>query len=65
LPERRLPDGSRIVEDLLKDAEPAIAGTPDPVKTKYLLRLNRELLELYASRGWAIRSIKIAKPRSG
>jgi hypothetical protein len=54
LPERRLPDGSRIVEDLLKDAEPAIAGTPDPVKTKYLLRLNRELLELYASLGRAM-----------
>jgi hypothetical protein len=28
-----------------------IAGTPDSVKTKNLLRLNRELLELYASRG--------------
>jgi hypothetical protein len=60
LPERRLPDGSRIVEDLPKDAEPAIAGTPDPVKTKYLLHLNHELLEFYASRGRAI-----ARTRSG
>jgi hypothetical protein len=42
------------VEDLLKEAGPAIAGTPDPAKTKNLLRLNRELLELYASRGRAI-----------
>ena len=48
------PIGSRIVEDLLKDAEPAIASTPDPAKTKNLLRLDRQLLELYASRGRAI-----------
>jgi len=48
------PTGSRIVEELLKDAEPAIAGTPDPAKTKNLLRLDRRLLELYAVRGRAI-----------
>ena len=48
------PTGSRIVEDLLKEAEPAIAGMPDPAKTKNLLRLDRRLLELYASRGRAI-----------
>jgi hypothetical protein len=36
---------------LLKDAEPVIAGTPDPAKTKNLLRLDRQLLELYVSRG--------------
>jgi hypothetical protein len=48
------PTGSRIVEELPKDAEPAIAGTPDPAKIKNLLRLNHELLELYASRGRAI-----------
>ena len=45
------PIGSRIVEDLLKDAEPAIAGMPDPAKIKNLLRLDRLLLELYVSRG--------------
>ena len=43
------PTGSRMVEDLLKDAEPAIAGTPDAAKIKNLLRLDRRLLELYAS----------------
>ena len=43
-----------VVEDLLKDARPAIAGTPDPAKTRNLLRLDRQLLELYASRGRAI-----------
>ena len=48
------PTGSRIVEDLLKDAEPAIAGTPDPAKTKNLLRLDHRLLVFYASRGRAI-----------
>jgi hypothetical protein len=42
---------ARIVEDLLKDARPAIAGTPDPAKTRNLLRLDRQLLELYVSRG--------------
>ena len=45
------PTGSRIVEDLLKDAEPAIAAMSDPAKTRNLLRLDRQLLELYASRG--------------
>jgi hypothetical protein len=45
------PTGSRIVEDLLKDAEPAIAGMRDPAKTRNLLRLDRQLLELFASRG--------------
>src|SRR6516164_10972162 len=44
------PTGSRIVEDLLKEAEPAIASTPDPAKTKNLLHLNRELLELHEPR---------------
>jgi hypothetical protein len=39
---------------LLKEAEPAIAGTPDPAKTKNLLRLDRQLLELYVSHGRAI-----------
>ena len=48
------PIGSRIVEDLLKVAEPDIASTPDPAKTKNLLRLDRRLLELYAVRGRAI-----------
>jgi len=38
------------VEDLLKEAEPAIASTPDPAKTKNLLHLNRELLELHEPR---------------
>ena len=32
----------------MKDAEPAIAGTPDPAKTKNLQRLNRELGCCYA-----------------
>ena len=48
------PTGSRNVEDLLKDAEPAIASMPDPAKTRNLLRLDRRLLELYAVRGRAI-----------
>jgi len=38
------PTGSRIVEDLLNDAEPAIARMPDPAKTGNLLRLDRRLL---------------------
>jgi hypothetical protein len=46
--------GSRIVEDLLKEAAPAIAGTPDLSKIRNLLRLDRRLLELYAVRGRAI-----------
>ena len=65
MPERRLPDSLRIVEDLLKDAEPAIAGTPNPAKTKNLLRLNRELLELYASRGRAIAAYANPKAEYG
>jgi hypothetical protein len=36
---------------LLKEAAPAIARMPYPAKTKNLLRLDRQLLELYASRG--------------
>ena len=48
------PTGSCLVEDLLEDAEPAIAGTPDPAKTKNLLCLDRQLLELYAVRARAI-----------
>ena len=43
------PTGPGIVDAMLKEAEPAIAGTPDPAKTKGLLRLNRD-----ASRGRAI-----------
>jgi hypothetical protein len=39
------PTGSCLVEDLLKEAAPAIARMPDPTKTKNLLRLNRELLD--------------------
>jgi hypothetical protein len=39
---------------MLKEAEPAIAGMPDPEKIKNLLRLDRRLLELYVSRGRAI-----------
>jgi hypothetical protein len=35
----------------LKDAEPAITGLRDPAKIKNLLRLDRQLLELYASCG--------------
>ena len=50
---------------LLKDAEPAIASTPDPAKTKNLLRLNRELLELYASRGRAITAFTNRKAALG
>ena len=48
------PTGSRIVDAPLKEAEPAIAGTSDPAKTKNLQRLDRRLLELDASRGRAI-----------
>ena len=48
------PRGSRIVKALLTDAAPAVAGIRDPAKIKNLLRLNHELLELYASRGRAI-----------
>ena len=48
------PTGPGIVDAMLKEAEPAIAGTPDPAKIKNLLRLDRRLLELYASRGRAI-----------
>ena len=61
-----------MVEDLLKDAEPAIAGTPDAAKIKNLLRLDRQLLELYASRGPTITAYTNPKaalglkiPRSG
>jgi hypothetical protein len=43
------PTGSQIVEALLKDAGPAIAGMP--AKVRDLLRLDRQLLELYAVRG--------------
>jgi len=43
------PTGPGIVDAMLKEAEPAIAGTPDPAKIKNLLRLDRRLLELYAS----------------
>lgn len=45
------PTGSLIVDELLKDAEPAIAGTQDPAKIRNLLRLDRQLLELFTSRG--------------
>ena len=45
------PTGSRIVEDLLKEAAPAIARMPYPAKIKNLPRLDRQLLELCASRG--------------
>ena len=45
------PTGSRIVEDLLKEAAPAIARMPYPAKIKNLPRLDRQLLELFASRG--------------
>jgi hypothetical protein len=46
--------GPSIVEGLLKEAEPANAATSDPAKTRNLLRLDRELLELYACLGRAI-----------
>jgi len=42
--------GSQIVEALLKDAEPATAGMPP--KTRDLLRLDRNLLEIYAVHGY-------------
>ena len=45
------PIGSRIVEARLKDAEPAIASTQNAAKIRNFLRLDRQLLELYASRG--------------
>jgi len=44
------PSDSRIVEALLTDAAPAVAGIRDPAKIKNLLCLDPQLLELYASR---------------
>jgi len=43
------PSGSAIVDALLR--EPVVASMRDPAKIKNLLRLDRQLLELYASRG--------------
>jgi len=48
------PTGAGIVETLVKEAEPYIAVTPNPAKTRELLLLDRRLLELYVSRGRAI-----------
>jgi len=45
------PSGSAIVDALLRDPEPVVASMRDPANIKNLLRLDRQLLELYASRG--------------
>jgi hypothetical protein len=57
------PTGPGIVEALMADAAPAIAHMPD--KDRQLLRCDRQLLELYASRGRNLSSYSARKTQLG
>ena len=59
------PTGSRIVEALLKDAEPAITGMRDPEKIRNLLRLERQFLSSLRAGGEPWRLTPNARPSSG
>ena len=59
------PTGSRIVEALLKDAEPAITGMRNPEKIRNLLRLDRQFLSCLRAGGEPWRLTPNARPSSG
>jgi hypothetical protein len=62
------PNGATIVEALLQDAQPAIRALAKPGeagKLTELLRLDRNLLELYASRGQSMAAYSARKAKLG
>jgi hypothetical protein len=62
------PTGHQVVEQLLKDAQPAVDASVEPGKraeTMKLLRCDRQLLELYAVRGRNLSAYSSRKAQLG